>query len=541
MRKGSMLANKKLLAVLLIGIVGVAAFISLFIYLRRNRSQIREVGGTLTQDDVWSGHIMVSNTVTVPQGITLTISPGTVVEFKHYRGYKELAVVGLEVSGGTITAIGTAAAPIWFTSDAENPLNGDWNGISCMDTNTTVFKYVIVEFAHIGIEQFQSAVNVSHSIIRWVNTEGLYAEQSHPTFEYNRIYGNAYHEIALEQFNYDVMIRYNIFQGSHFGIHCEATNVTVMGNYFVNYSYCGIDGGQFSNYTIINNTFENVCTPISLTATTTNVTSGNDFYGNGSLPRPALDLPDLRPRELGYIPGDPEDQYMYVFDALDETRNVTRHFWNEGTFGFSLTYANNCLWRFDHRSITKGAFMDFVRINISTGENATYGNDFLANPRGLCYDGAFFWVNDFTLKRIYKFKINASNQIEIHASFNIPSKDLGGLVALATDGTFLYTPSRNQTFLYNISKSGTLVGAIPLQLTAGSITWTGDYFWAVAGGVINKFHPNGTLAGRIYSPAWEPIGITWDGSYLWTVCKTCELWFDAKIFRIAVLNDQILL
>ncbi|GEM_PF-4903871 len=45
--------------------------------------------GTLEQDETWSGEILVTGGITVPQGVTLTIGPGTSVVFKHYRGYKE--------------------------------------------------------------------------------------------------------------------------------------------------------------------------------------------------------------------------------------------------------------------------------------------------------------------------------------------------------------------------------------------------------------------------------------------------------------------
>ncbi|MBS3788932.1 DUF1080 domain-containing protein, partial [Candidatus Bipolaricaulota bacterium] len=163
-------------------------------------------GGPLSSDETWSGEIHVITPVVVPKGVTLTIEPGTIVKFQHYRGYKEIGKRGgLAVNGGTVKAIGTPNEQIWFTSDANEPINGDWQGISLVNSRDSIFDYVIVEYAQIGIEQFDSEVTVSNSIIRWNNSEGLYAERSNPVFKNNTIYSNAYHEIALEQYN-DVRI-----------------------------------------------------------------------------------------------------------------------------------------------------------------------------------------------------------------------------------------------------------------------------------------------------------------------------------------------
>jgi len=64
--------------------------------------------GTLFKDEIWSGEILVTDTVTVPKGITLTIEPSTVVKFKHCRDYKGFCHrIGLIIQGGVLKAIGT--------------------------------------------------------------------------------------------------------------------------------------------------------------------------------------------------------------------------------------------------------------------------------------------------------------------------------------------------------------------------------------------------------------------------------------------------
>ncbi|NHI89802.1 MAG: right-handed parallel beta-helix repeat-containing protein [Candidatus Thorarchaeota archaeon] len=535
--------NKKMLTVFIILIIiGSTSVLILYGYFLTPDNNVTFAGGTLTQDTTWSGLVHVESFVAVPEGITLTILPGTTIEFRHYRGYTDDQRVGLIVGGGTVIAQGTPDAQIWFTSDADDPINGDWAGISCSFTES-VFKYVIVEYSIIGIEQVHSNMTISHSIIRWVNTEGIYAETSRPIIEYNLIYGNAYHDIALEQFNPDVQIRHNIFKGGHASVHAEATNVTIAGNYFVNYTVGAISGGQFSNMTIVENKFEDIDGyMINLDPTTTNVTQDNDF-GSGILESPQLDFPDSKRSDLGYTPGDPEDEYLYVYPEFDQTRRIVDRLENETEIGSALTYLNGSLWRFNVASWTKGTLQDFIEINPVTGNNTIYGNNFVINPRGLTNDGNFFWVNDVTLKKIFKFKINSSDFIEIIDSFDIPNPSEGGLSSLVCDGSYLYSLSRDTSVIYKIDMSGTLVTSINYQGAPlwGALVWTGIYFWAHSGIHITKWYANWTLAGKIYPVAWGTDALAWDGTYLWSLQRTCEVWKDGKIFQIEILNDQLLL
>ncbi len=536
--------SKKKIIVISLGLLISVSVIStvLVIVLKNPKDTVTFVEGSLNKDTTWSGLIHVSGSVFIPINITLTILPGTTIEFEHYRGYKELATLGLNIVGGTILAIGTPDQQIWFTSDADDPINGDWAGISCTLSNHSIFRYVIIEYSNIGIEQIKSSIEISHSIIRWVNTEGLYAEESSPLIEYNLIYANAYHDIALEQHNYDVQVRYNIFKGGHYSVHAEATNVTIEGNYFVNYTRSAITGGQFSNMSIISNKFENITeTPLLYDSTTIIYALNNDF-GNASVSIPQLDFPDSKRSDLGYVPGDPEDKYLYVYPAIDETREIIKQLEDEKTIGAALTYVNGSLWRFNLALYEKGTMQSFVEIDPVTGNFTTYGNNDIINPRGLAHDGNFFWVNDFTLRKIFKFTINSSDVIEIIDSFDVPFVSEGGLVSLACDGTFLYSLSRNGATMFKINMTGTLVSEITFHGSPihGALVWTGTYFWAYSGIHLTKWYSNWTLAGRIYPAAWGTDALAWDGTYLWSLTKTCEIWDIGKIFQIEIINDQII-
>ncbi len=505
-----------------------------------SQGNVQTVQGTLSQDTVWTGEIHVVATVVVPKGVTLTIEPGTVVKFKHFRGYKYPAKVYLIVNGGTINAIGTSQAQIWFTSDAQFPINGDWGSITCRNTNTSVFKYVIVEFGELGIIQFDSKVSVTYSIIRWSNSEGLYAERSSPFYGWNLLYNNSYHDIALEQFNYDVTIQSNIFLGGFFSIHTEKSNVSIIDNYFTDLLQYALTGSGDSNILIINNSFSNYphTYPWSFGSTVNATFQGNTFNPGWV---PLLLFPNSKKHVLPYMPGSIADQYKYVYDKVDLTREVETRIGKNLSFGWSLEYINGSLWRFKIGAAGLGKYIDLVKLDPVTQSKTLYKNDYLMNPRGLTYDGEFFWANDFSLLKIFKFKINASNAIEIHASFDIPYKSKGGTMGMTTDGQFLYLISRDRRSLYKISKTGNLIQEINAKTWSlgNSIVWADGYFWSTGVNTLKKWTVDGNCVGMIFPPAKDAWAITWDGEFLWTLQRTCEMWNDDKIAMIKILDDSL--
>ena len=497
-------------------------------------------GGTISHDETWSGPIFVNDSVVIPTGVTLTINPGTRIMFAPSRDYKDQKTFGFTVAGGTVIAIGTPEEQIWFTSDSENPLNGDWNGIDLYNTNTSVFRYVIVEFSGLGISQFDSKVNISHSIVRWVNAEGIYMERSSPVIEYNLLYQNGYHEMALEQYNYDVLIRNNIFAGGHVPLIIFDSSVTVEGNYFYNYNTsespavsvagtaeANVTGNKFDG-------FNNDTAILKLMPMSTLLTSNNDF-GNGTVSIPVLDFNDVRNSVLGYTPGDPEDQYLYVYPPEDETRRVVDRIGVGFGFGWAFEYANGYLWKLGSGEL--------VRIDPVTGTNTTFTVDTskILGPRGLCYDGEYFWTQDHSLLKIVKFKVNDTD-VTIYDSFDIPENETGARQSLSTDGTYLYIPNRQGNKMFELFKNGTIHReiAMPGLDLVGPITWNGTHFWTGTGAYLYAFTKDGIVEGLVYDVARGISGISWDGTYLWGLYKTCELWNDAKMFKIEILNDSVL-
>ena len=90
------------------------------------KPQMVEVGGSLTEDTVWTAvnsPYILTTTVHIPAGVTLTVEPGVTVLGKSFGGI---------IVEGNIVAIGTATNPITFTSITDSA-PGEWPGIYFWD------------------------------------------------------------------------------------------------------------------------------------------------------------------------------------------------------------------------------------------------------------------------------------------------------------------------------------------------------------------------------------------------------------------------
>src|SRR5437870_461006 len=159
--------------------------------------------GVIPAGTVWhAGDVQrITADVSVPQGSTLTVQPGAIVQFDPFAG------IDLTVEG-TLDARGTAASPILFTSirddtgfdgvlgtaddvdtggnGASNGGNGDWNSIQFAPTSTgNILDHVDVRFG--GAGSFAQVVGdggqlaLTNSTIRNSTTAGLRIANSNPT------------------------------------------------------------------------------------------------------------------------------------------------------------------------------------------------------------------------------------------------------------------------------------------------------------------------------------------------------------------------
>ena len=158
-------------------------------------ADIYHVSGALTANATWQGITVVDDDVTVNNGVTLTIEPGTIVKFDNFEG-NSITVP----NGGTLVAEGTTAQPINFTSllddttggDTNNdgngtlPALGDWLGIHVLGGQASL-DHVIISYgggtingvwsttAGAVVVQSGGSVTLSNSRIRDVLFEGILA------------------------------------------------------------------------------------------------------------------------------------------------------------------------------------------------------------------------------------------------------------------------------------------------------------------------------------------------------------------------------
>jgi hypothetical protein len=97
-----------------------------------------EVEGVITSDTVWSGEVVVYSDVLVPEGVTLTVEPGTRVYFALSDSSKiEPMFLSMDTEllvRGVLVVKGTNDNPVFFEPapydvDMKAPERGDWGGI----------------------------------------------------------------------------------------------------------------------------------------------------------------------------------------------------------------------------------------------------------------------------------------------------------------------------------------------------------------------------------------------------------------------------
>ena len=258
--------------------------------------------------------------------------------------------------------------------------------------------------------------------------------------------------------------------------------------------------------------------------------NGNDYSGSFVIP-PDLDFPDTVIHDLGYVPGDKNDLYPYVYEMEDETRLTVGMFGDSLGFGWAMCFADGAVWKHDTENL--------IRIDTATGNFEYYTNDqTIQGPGGLTHDGTDFWVYDRNLPRhIFRFNL-VNGAVSIINSFPAPESDVDRALGLTTDSVYLYQMSVNQPLIYKISKEGQVEGTIALsEYFADLVVWDGNGFIGTGGEYgWAKWSADGQFIGSAYPVAHGCWAMDFDGEYAWSMNKTCELWNDPKIFKTIIKN-----
>lgn len=514
--------------------------------------------GVIQEDLDWQGEVLITGPVTVEAGVTLTIHPGTHVRFTHYRGYREPEKRLVMVVHGRIQAVGTQTEPIYFTSDAPDPQNGDWSMLRILSpTEQSIFHYVIFEFAQQGLNAWNASPDIQNCVFRWNNWEGIYFESySRPVLVSTQIYENGYNGLAAEQYN-DIEMDYcSIWRNGTSGVHIDNSQAQVTrsaiyenrahglsvdnGSSLLAYGdaihhnlACGIGFGEGTNYVEVSNLdiHDNggggdICGPVTYVST--------DIYPPMFM---VFTIQADMSYQLGYIPGDPIlDRYQYVYPD-DETRITTQKIGDGLGLTWSLAWHNGSIWTstlWNHvyqLDPYSGAILDDFVLSGSP----TWGTP--SQPWGMDFDDqGYMWVVDFAERKI--FKIDPMTH-EIVKSFYTPNHSAGGCKGLAWDGQYLNVMGWVEPVIYQMDKNGNLIRSIPLDHGgAGGLAWDGAHFWVPGFGKIYKYNSSGKLMGWIYAASEGTWDMAWDGERLWASQRTNENWFDNKIFQLQILYDH---
>lgn len=145
---------------------------------------------TLYQDTVWAGEVLVDGILTVAAGTTLEIRPGTTVRFTRLDsngdgiGEHEIFIQGV------LLALGTASAPIRFTSAAAAPVPGDWGALNMMASEAdNRLEHCVVEYAYRGFHAHFARTRLENSEFSR-NVRGLQFQESTVAIEGCRVVDN---------------------------------------------------------------------------------------------------------------------------------------------------------------------------------------------------------------------------------------------------------------------------------------------------------------------------------------------------------------
>ena len=513
----------------------------------QDKTNGQTISGPIDRDTVWSGEILIAGNVYVPEGVTLTIEPGTIVRFKHYRGYKEPEKrLGITVDG-TIIAKGSPDQPIYFTSDADDPQNGDWRMIRVSNSDKSIFSYVVVEFGQQGLNFWSGKTKVQNSVVRWNNWEGIYFESyAQGEVSNTHIYQNGYNGIAAEQYNHLVIDHCLIEENGTAGVHLDATDAVITSSIFLKNGAGGVsvdnsatvvlkgvlssqnsegvatgEGNnaiQVGNVHIVDNRNCQVC--------------GDSEKIEDDTPVPgeiAFDLAPDMSYALGYTPGDEElDHYAYVYDAEDETRAVVKKVGENLGLTWAVAWDGEALW-------TASLWAEYYRIDPDSGEILTQFQGPGSQIWGLTFDGEHLWALDFAERMIYEIDPASGQTL---SSFPSPDPD-NGCKGLTWDGQYLYVAGWASDYVYIMDRSGNRIGTIEKDDWGnGGLAWDGEYFWSPGGPGIVKTTKDGRNVGWIYAASEGTWDMAWGDGLLWASQRTNENWSDAKIYGIEIRNLQ---
>jgi hypothetical protein len=460
-------------------------------------------GGSIQQDQTWSGDIIVTGTVTIASGVTLTISPGTSVRFEPRRPFF-ISDTGLSVNGRLI-AVGTAEEPIRFTSNAIQPEPGDWGAIAFFPgSGGSILDHVIIEFPTTAVGPNDS-ITISNSIIRWVMQTAL-PIYGNATVTHNRIYqiGASAFEV---HFHTKPVITYNTISGA---------------------SYSGVQVIENSRPTIAHNIIKDNGTAIDIGMQGSGDIQDNLITGNSTGLQIAF-AGDAASSVVRH--NNIQDNGRNVSVQVPQTLNATGNWW--GTTDAAAIAARmfvdlggSVLYQpYENQPVDIGSIdydwnntetYDFKGVDLTKclyfESDSTRAIDSLvkhAGTAGIAWDGQHLWS---IIGGNHLHKLDATGKSL--GSFPTPGVEAMGL---AFDGQNLWVVDYIQGLVYEVDRTGKVLGSIPAPCQEPQgLAFDGQYLWTLTNQIHGKafqFDRSGKLVRTLDTPGY--LGIAWDGKYLW--------------------------
>ncbi|WP_444930351.1 right-handed parallel beta-helix repeat-containing protein [Microbulbifer sp. SSSA002] len=206
-----------------------------------------------------AGSYVVVDDINVNSGVSLSVEAGAILVFS--AGYS------LTVEGDLLVS-GSSSQPVLFTSEAQYPAAGDWQGIVVASGGSVSIDNAYVQYAETAVSATSpSAFSVTNSIITNFSESGISINNfSGGTIANNLIQNADYTATGIALDTASPAVTDNIVTGLNYGAYITgASSPSLTGNSFINNNYGIYLNGSGSDAT-----------------NPTPTIIGNDLYGNAN-------------------------------------------------------------------------------------------------------------------------------------------------------------------------------------------------------------------------------------------------------------------
>ena len=214
--------------------IGMAILLLSFVILTQSVLAIT-TSGALIQDEIWTGEVLITGDVVIPEGITLTVLPGTFITFSGDGSDNDVETVVLNelwlgksnlLVKGDLRIQGEKDKKVIIggnSFDLDNPTSVNWwGGIIFEGLNVgSLIEYAEIRYADVALVFTGSSLPwIINSIIADNDVGIMTFDFSSPRITENRIENNTLWAIACYGLSFP-MISHNTIKGNEIGVGCE--------------------------------------------------------------------------------------------------------------------------------------------------------------------------------------------------------------------------------------------------------------------------------------------------------------------------------